>query len=44
MNVVSQSALRAVADSDNDSELSLTLREGSDRTIIFWPNLELVQV
>ena len=40
--IVSQSASRAEADSDDDSVLSLTLiREGSDRTIIFWPNLAL---
>ena len=39
MNVVSQSALRAEADSDDDSELSLSLfREGSERTSFFWPN------
>ena len=44
MNVISQSASRAEADSYDDSALSLSLfREGSDRTIIFWPNLELVQ-
>ena len=35
----SQSALRAEADSDDDSELSLSLfREGSERTSFFWPN------
>ena len=40
--IVSQSASRAEADSDDDSKLSLTVfREGSDRTIIFWPNLAL---
>ena len=40
--IVSQSACGAEADSNDDSKLSLTLfREGSDRTIIFWPNLAL---
>ena len=35
--IVSQSALRAEADSDDDSRLSLSLfREGSDRTSFFW--------
>ena len=39
MNVFSQSASRAEADSGDDSELSLSLfREGSERTSFFWPN------